>query len=119
MTDDEREFLIGYMDAAACDPAQSERATTFGSVASQLRADGERIQALEAALAECSDRLRKEEARVGRIEAALADLSARQQPLGAEFEDAINADREGLYDNDPPVSGKERNDGKDGYPNAL
>lgn len=47
MTDDEREFLAGYMDAAARDPAQSGRAETFTSIAAQLRADGERIKALE------------------------------------------------------------------------
>lgn len=76
MTDDEREKLANILEGGA--GYSAGKPAPLAQAAAQLRADGERIKALEEALTECSDQLRKEEARVGRIEAALADLTARQ-----------------------------------------
>jgi len=83
MTDDEHERLARGLETLKHHAPWA----TIGldQAAAQLRADGERIKALEA---------------------ALTKFAAQQERLGPEFEAAIYADLEGLYSNDQKPGGE-------------
>lgn len=75
MTEDERERLARILEGGA--GYSAGKPAPLALAAAQLRADGERIKALEE---------------------ALTKFAAQQERLGPDFEAAIYANREGLYE---------------------